>query len=484
MSANIVSKQAARAEAKADNHRPRYHFLPPSNWMNDPNGLIQWQGKYHLFYQHNPNGPFWGTMHWGHAVSEDLVHWQDLPIALVPTPDGADKDGCWSGCAVNNNGVPTLLYTGLSPQVQCLATSHDDLMTWQKQTEPFLGEPPRSMGLTGYSSIVGHPSADIRDPNVWREGDTWYMLLGSGFGEKGGAALLYQSPDLQQWTYINPILSGKISNECNMWECPVLVQVGDKHVLFVCEHPEAKYITYYVGHYRNNRFEVLKQGKADFGVYAYAPQCLRDDKGRVLLWHWVKEGRSEKAFRASGWAGVMSLPRVLSINADNTLGMRVASEFTMLRDKHYQFKNVKLVPSIANPLADIRENCLELQAEVKVGASSVFSLALCCSDEEQTVIRYDAAQQELTVDASRSSLDPETERKTFITTVAPDANGILKFQIFLDHSVLEVFAGNSVAITNRIYPTRADSLGLKLLLEQGNITINHLDLWSLKSIWS
>src|SRR5438270_14066279 len=97
----------------ADPHRPRYHFLPPSNWMNDPNGLIQWNGAYHLFYQYNPFAPVWGSIHWGHAVSADLVHWRDLPIALAPTPGSADEFGVFSGCAFDNDGAATILYTGV-----------------------------------------------------------------------------------------------------------------------------------------------------------------------------------------------------------------------------------------------------------------------------------------------------------------------------------------------------------------------------------
>ena len=102
--------------------------------MNDPNGLIYWKGHYHLFYQYVPNDPPWETKHWGHAVSTDLVHWLDLPVALAPTPGGPDQDGCFSGCAVNHDGVPTLIYTGVrgEHQLPCLATSPDDLITWQK----------------------------------------------------------------------------------------------------------------------------------------------------------------------------------------------------------------------------------------------------------------------------------------------------------------------------------------------------------------
>jgi beta-fructofuranosidase len=109
---NEVSLQQRRKLAH-DFHRPSYHFLPPANWMNDPNGLIQWGNQYHLFFQHNPESAGFGTMRWGHAVSNDLIHWRDLPLALTPTPGGPDERGCWSGCAVNNNGVPTIIYTAV-----------------------------------------------------------------------------------------------------------------------------------------------------------------------------------------------------------------------------------------------------------------------------------------------------------------------------------------------------------------------------------
>ena len=122
--------------------------------MNDPNGLSQWDGQYHLFYQYNPLAARWGVIHWGHAVSADLVHWADLPIALSPTPGGPDADGCWSGCIVNNGGVPTMLYTGLRNRAQrpCLATSDDGLLTWHKHPgNPVIAEPPAECGSGRFS---------------------------------------------------------------------------------------------------------------------------------------------------------------------------------------------------------------------------------------------------------------------------------------------------------------------------------------------
>ena len=187
----------------SDPSRPSYHYQPPSNWMNDPNGVIQWQGQYHLFYQYNPYGANHANMHWGHAVSDDLLHWQDLPIALAPTPNSVDEGGIFSGSAVNHDGVPTIFYTGVTKgyqvQVQCMATSQDGLLTWQKHPQnPLIATVPEEANQT----------SEFRDPFVWHEDNLWHMLVGSSIAGVGGAVFLYQSSDLVNWDYKNPILIG------------------------------------------------------------------------------------------------------------------------------------------------------------------------------------------------------------------------------------------------------------------------------------
>ena len=184
MSENVVTNFAEHAKMlrqqfRNDHHRPQYHFLAPANWMNDPNGVIHYKGQYHLFYQHNPDAPVWGNIHWGHAVSDDLVHWHDLPIALAPTPDGADTNGCWSGCALIDKGVPTIIYTGIdadNQQLPCLATSDDRLITWTKYAgNPIIPTTPDDLKVLGF-----------RDHSVWKEEDGWYQIIGSGSKDVGG----------------------------------------------------------------------------------------------------------------------------------------------------------------------------------------------------------------------------------------------------------------------------------------------------------
>ena len=269
MSENWGERAAQRRRTLvADLHRPRYHFLPPDGWTNDPNGVIQWEGRYHLFYQHNPHGPFWDTIHWGHAVSRDLVHWEDLPVALTPSPSGPDKDGCFSGCAVDDNGVPTLLYTGFADakQTQCLATSHDGLLTWEKfGGNPVLATPPG-----------GVRPLDFRDPWVWREGDAWYMVLVSGLTSSGGGvALLYRSADLRHWERLPHLLTGEVETTGEVWECPNFFPLGDKHVLIVSVWPKHS-VHYFVGAFADGRFSPETHGVLDPDGSFYAPLTMQE----------------------------------------------------------------------------------------------------------------------------------------------------------------------------------------------------------------
>lgn len=454
-----------------DPHRPRYHFLPPANWMNDPNGLIQWQGRYHLFYQHNPAAPTWGPMHWGHAVSHDLVHWTHLPIALAPTPGGPDEGGCWSGCAVNHDGTPILIYTGVMPQVQCIATGSDDMLTWEKHAaNPVIGAPPEGLEVVGF-----------RDPCVWREGHTWYAVIGSGIRGVGGTALLYRSGDLVHWEYLHPICVGQARETGEMWECPDLFPLGDKHVLLIGVHPEFRYTYYFVGTYADLKFAPNTLSKVDFGGYFYAAQTLLDDAGRRIMWGWLKEGRDDAAIQAAGWAGVMSLPRILTLRPDGRLGIAPAPELRALRGRHYHLAGFDLAAAAAHILEDVRGDCLEIVAQFEAGDAAEFGLQVRCSPdgEEQTRIVYDRAANRLAVDRERSSLSLDVHRdlQGGALLLSPDEG--LKLHVFLDRSVVEVYANGCFCLTSRVYPSRADSFGLGLFAEAGSVKVRSLDIWQI-----
>ena len=474
LSTFVEQGKLMREKLRADPHRPQYHFQPPSNWMNDPNGLIQWNGKYHLFYQYNPYGPLWGDIHWGHAQSSDLVYWEDLPIALAPTPNAPDKDGCWSGCAVNDHGMATLLYTGVKPEVQCLATSSDNLMNWEKYPDPIIAEPPAGMELVGF-----------RDPYVWQDGNDWYMVLGAGIKDIGGAILLYKSPDLRNWEYLGPLLIGDKIQTGEMWECPNFFPLGDKHLLFVSVIPRA-YTLYFIGTYKNHKFTPERQGRLDFGRYFYAPQAFLDEQGRHIMFGWVWDGCNDEALEAAGWAGMQSVPRLLSLDEEATLQIAPVPELQKLRTQHYQYNDLAITPTSPKLISEVQGDSFELIAEFEPEVSGQAGLILRSTPDgkEQTRIVYQWATQYLSIDRQRTSLDAKVDSDSYGGRVELKPGERLKLHAFLDHSVIEVFANERACLTSRIYPSRSDSLGLGVFTQSGNAQVHSLDIWELRSIWS
>ncbi|MFZ1771053.1 MAG: glycoside hydrolase family 32 protein, partial [Caldilinea sp.] len=377
-----------RARLAADPHRPHYHFLPPANWMNDPNGMIHWEGVFHLFYQYNPNGPFHGTIHWGHASSEDLVHWRDHPVALAPQPGGADADGCWSGCAVNDNGAPTFVYTGVQPQTVCLAMSHDGLETWQQYAgNPVIAAPP--------AEIAAHCGDDFRDPYVWREEDGWWMVIGTRRAGVGGLVLLYRSADLKQWEFVRVLLSGDEAGntrfyEGAMFECPNLLDFGERRALIIAAQDAAHrlhHAAYFAGPYRDHHFAPDTGGVLVHGHAFYAPQATRLDDGRIVMFGWLRETRPLEAAKSAGWNGCMSLPLIVTMAADGSLRLTPAQELETLRRQAWTVSDLPLAPHTEHRL-EVAGNALELIVEFEADTVDDYGLAVCCAPDgaEQTRI--------------------------------------------------------------------------------------------------
>ena len=455
-----------------DAHRPRYHFLPPANWMNDPNGPIFFDGRYHVFYQHNPNGAFWGTMHWGHAVSRDLVHWEHWPIALAPGPTGPDKDGCFSGCCVVHHGVPTIIYTGVNPQVQCLATSRDGMRTWHKRPgNPVIPGPPPGLDVEGF-----------RDPFAWQAGAWWYVAIGSGLKGVGGTVLLYRSRDLVDWEYIQPLCVGDKTRTGTMWECPNFYAFGEKHLLAVSPFGKVQAM---VGTYADHTFTPEIETLMDLSPMFYAPNSLVTPDGRRIVWGYIQERRSEEARKAAGWAGVMSLPREVFLHADGALGMVPARELAVLRGTHWRATDRVVRPGEACVSGDLAGDRLEIIACIDCDQADAVGLHVRRAPDgsEQTTIEYSEPDGRLTLDGTRSSLSPDVTREVVGGSFRPPGDQTLRLHVFLDDSVVEVFANDRACLTERIYPTRPDSLMVDVFSHGGTATLRSLDAWRMESIW-
>lgn len=469
-----------------DRLRPRFHFLPEKNWMNDPNGLIQWEGQYHLFYQHNPAGPVHGAIHWGHAVSRDLVHWEHWPVALAPTPGGPDQDGCWSGCAVDNAGVPTLIYTGVYPQAVCLATGSADLRRWEKHpANPVIPGPPAELA----AGSGGH----FRDPFVWRAAGQWHMVIGSKVEGRGGLILHYRSPDLLQWAYQGVLLEGDPSQTepvwtGTMWECPNLFELDGRHLLFFSVQAaptDLLYPVYYTGDYTGRQFHPARQGILVHGRTFYAPLALRLADGRLVMWGWLKEARSPEACREAGWAGVMSLPIALSLTPEGALRLEPVAELKALRRGHWRFEEIRLAPGRRGWLNGLQGDSLEIEAVFEPDPAAEFGLQMLCSPDgqEQTRLVYNGPERRLILERNDSSLSAGVDRATQEAPLSLDERGELRLHIFLDRSVLEIFANAHTGLVGRAYPTRPDSLGLDLFVRRGEVRLKSMSVWSLGSIW-
>jgi beta-fructofuranosidase len=429
-----------------------------------------------MFYQHNPAAARFGPIHWGHAVSDDLVRWRDLPLALVPTPGGPDADGCWSGCIVDDGGIPTMLYTGLRDPVQrpCLATGSDDLLTWTKYAgNPLIAAPPREMD-----------QIDFRDHSVWREEGAWYQVIGSSVPSVGGAALLYRSHNLRDWEYLHPLCAGDRRETGTMWECPDFFPLGEKHVLVISPIPLRKAI-YLVGTYANQRFTPERIGEVDVGGHFYAPQTFQDERGRRIMFGWLWEGRSQAAFEAAGWAGVMSLPRVLSLRADGWIDFEPAPELASLRGAHRRWDHVPLV-STEYILPEVQGNALEIIAELAPGDADICGVDVLRSRDgaEYTRVVYDRARRRLEIDRRHSSSNAEDQHDVQGGELELLDGEPLRLRIFVDRSVVEVFANGRACVTSRVYPSRRDSLSVALFGEGGAAEARSVDVWEVDSIWA
>ena len=467
---------------RSDPMRPQFHLLPAHNWMNDPNGPIFYRGNYHMFHQYNPEGAIWGNMHWAHATSPDMIHWRHEPIAIAPTPGGYDRYGVFSGSAVLDGDTPTMIYTGVMPpatdaeatlrdgvhtwrEVQCLAVSHDnDLHAWQKLAEPVIAVPPSGMEVNGF-----------RDPFVWREGDSWMLALGSGFKNKGGAVLLYRSPDLRRWIYLHPLLEGTASaqktvnavDNGEMWECPDFFPLGNKHVLLFSTTGK---VHWKVGTYKEQRFSPEKEGVADWGSY-YAAKTMPDRDGNRILWGWIPETRPEAEFNAAGWAGAMALPRVLSLNAANELQMDVLPALEQLRDAPFYAERRPHVATQKLLLDTLRIHGLsaEIQIECKAKPDSSFSLRL----------QSESGEAFATIIHSNRSGGAELQVNGIKAPLTGDPTQPVRLHLFLDASVLEVFANRTNAITARVYKIPPGPLRLVL---EGGAELTDLQAWQIRPI--
>lgn len=338
--------------------RPEYHLCARVGWMNDPNGFSYYKGEYHLFYQYHPYDSVWGPMHWGHAVSKDLLHWDYLPAALAPD-SVYDKDGCFSGSSVElPDGRQLLLYTGVVKQqqpdggfkeiqTQCVATG--DGRDYEKYAaNPVLTEKDLPMGGSRY---------DFRDPKVWREEDgTYRCVVGNCTSDRDGKILLFKSKDGFHWEFVS-VLAANNGRFGRMWECPDFFELDGKYVLITSpqdmmprgfEYHNGNGTLCLIGNYdkESGRFYEETDQSIDYGIDFYAPQTILAPDGRRIMIGWMQNWDTCNLRDTERvWFGQMTLPRELSIK-NGRLIQKPIRELESMRGEEVRHENVAFTDTI------------------------------------------------------------------------------------------------------------------------------------------
>jgi len=472
-------------ESMNERFRLGYHIMAPANWINDPNGLVQYKGEYHVFYQHHPYDENWGPMHWGHVKSKDLVHWEHLPIALAPG-DVCDSDGCFSGSAVDNDGELTLIYTGhhytdkendIFYQNQNIAVSKDGI-TFEKAGEnPVIAAPPEDS------------THHYRDPKVWKHEDTWYMILGNqSIEEQSGRVILYKSSNLRKWEYVG-VLAQSDGSHGFMWECPDFFELDGKYILMLSpqgmeadgDNYNNLYQTgYFVGdyNYETNQFQHGSFIELDHGHDFYAVQTFSDDKNRRIAIGWMDMWEADMPTKKDGWCGALTLPRELRLTSDHKILMNPVEELTLLREREHNVCTDKTISG--NHLIEETGDLLEINMEFDLSQTSATAVGLKLKGikEEETVVVYDINEQKLMLDCSKSGKKEDSVRRTSL-----QSGSKLSLRIFIDRSSIEVFANEGqTTMTSRIYPTE-ERAGIEVFAEGGEVQVSGCKYWNLKDIW-
>jgi beta-fructofuranosidase len=470
----MASVQTATPKAEAEPSRPIYHFRPPANWMNDPNGTIFANGYYQLFYQHNPYGDDWGHMHWGHARSRDLVHWEQLPIALWPSKEFGEEH-VFSGCATRNDaGQPMLLYTMVGPGThderpdneQWAALGDEEWITWQKHPQ----NPILSLKTHGGPAFT----SEWRDPYIFTEGGRTFLVIGAATADTAGVALYEATDDtLANWRY-HKLLYAKPTSEIRFFECPNFFKVptvsgGEKWILLTSPYNLIEYI---VGDFDVDTltFTPEQQGILDAGRSTqgtpnfYASNTLYAPDGRCILLGWVRDFP-----KGLGWNGCLALPRLVPIGADGHPRQQPVVEVKLLRGAHHAFADFT-VTNERVPLEGITGTALELQALVQFGNAQRAGFIVGVANDQLGGIEITLEDGTITVAGCTMPL-------------RVNAGEPIALHIFLDRSVLEVFVNDGATAITRIVYLAPENAQITAFAEGGRASFTLVNAWEIPSTW-
>ncbi len=480
----------SREKLTGDPHRPRYHYVNPEHTLNDPNGLCFWQGRWHLFYQgYPPEDP---RQHWGHAVSDDLIHWRDLPYAIYPNPE----ECCFSGATLVEADRVIAMYHGTKVGNMVAVSSDPLLLNWEKVT----GQAVIPMKGPDGSKLPYR----VFDPCIWSKDGVYYSLSGGTLpsgpgGKRVRANFLLRSKDLARWEYLHPFVEDdRYTLVGDDGACPYFWPIGDRYILPFFSHMSGG--QYLLGDYdkQRDKFVVTDGGKFNFGpstpAGVHAPSATPDGEGGLIVIFNMNAAKPTE-----GWNQLMTLPRRLTLGANDELEIAPAGDVESLRGDHQRVAAMTLPANEEIVLEAIRGNAMEIVAEIDPQGAPMIEMNVLRSAgaEETTRIMFfkqrgyrarsrgkEGRDSLISIDSSRSSVLPDVvSRAPETAPVLLEPAETLTLRVFVDRSVVEVFVNGKQCVAVRVYPGREDSVGVSLRSQGQDALLKSLDAWQMAGIY-
>ena len=469
MSEMLKKARAYEAEKAAQtdkNTRPLFHISAPAGWINDPNGFSVYDGKIHLFYQYYPYAREWGPMHWGHSVTTDMISWEQLPAALAPDQD-YDRIGCFSGSAIEADNKHVLVYTGVTKitlpdgreeerQNQCIAFG-DGRDYVKYENNPV---------VTGEMLPENCSRIDFRDPKIWKEEDTYYLIVGSKDNRQIGQVVLCSSKDLKEWKFETVLAANSTGKVGTMWECPDFFPLSGKQVLLISpqemeavglEFHNGSNTMFLIGTYDKETMQFTRECVqcVDYGLDFYAPQTMQTEDDRRILIAWMQSWDNPIYPDTQRWSGMMSVPRELFIR-DGRICQLPVRELDNYHINEVVYKDICIEESVQ--LDGVSGRTVDLMIGLKGNQYTKFRIKLACDGRRYSEIVYDREKDTVTFDRTYSGLRKDTlcTRRMKVSNRA----GEIKLRILIDRYSVEIFVNDGEQVMTSLIYTPLDASGI------------------------
>ena len=483
--ANMPDLTIPESRFAKDKLRPKYHGMPGANWTNESHGMTYSDGKYHVFFQKNANGPFMSRLHWGHISSENLYDWEEEKIALAPDKD-YDIKGVWSGCVFSDDeitgGVPNIIYTGvdyIKAYIAQAVPTDDSLLDWEKKGVIINGKPS---GL----------SDDFRDPYFFRNGDKAYIIVGTSKNNVGAVTLHRYNSSTKTWSNDGSIFfaGNSAAEDGTFWEMPNLTKLADGKWLFTVTPQGTSngvHTLYWIGDIaEDGTFIPETESPVDLELingqgYGLLSPTIYQKDGKTLMLGIVPDKLSTDDNCSLGWAHLYSFPREISLDSDGNLIQKPYSGLENLREKE-GFKATDLTLDGVKEISGIGGRQFEVKGKFIIG-DSPFGFNIFKNSKGYASITYNPSSNKLEINLSklnRKINDQNSFGGRYIATLpeTPEKGSELTLDVFVDGSILDVFVNDRYATSVRVYPTDSDADGLEVFSE-GTVRVPSLEAWLL-----